>query len=431
MDLTDTMKGDVGLSQHVNMRTTFHILTEENPQPQEILQILLLLGYQAQSCNIAPIYEADGTTLGKFRVVTNTGIECDLQLFKGETSSVDYIIVDNETKKPILLMESTQTTDKDSRNTAWNQRMTKFAVCRRMLPGVRMIMYYTDNMSQHTSGTATFGMSILATMGVEMWHPGGQMESKKFSTVEEVVEAKNRLASKCPSHSVPVTIARDGKLITISGRLNKTCGMMNNDPNIGLVTGIVNAIHMIDAECTFKIINHQLDVTKIREKNKFWFGVKGIALEIDGFNGERAPLPVVYYHEVKGGEKMSSILFQHHSGLPVAFHNHAGCQRSSIVSLNGTCAPVPKTVTMPDVVLVDTTNKVVYLTEGKDSSKIKSAQEQLDNLGPFMEICTKAYPGYTLKRGLCLYIDKPLTNTRYPVWFTLTPSGVCTKTLTA
>jgi hypothetical protein len=294
-----------------------------------------------------------------------------------------------------------------------------------------MVMYYTDDMSQHTSGTAAFGMSILATMGVEMWHPGGQMESAKFSTVEEVVTEKNKLASKCPSHSVPVTLAVEGKLITISGRLNKTNGMMNNDPNVGLMSGIVNAIHTIDPECRFKIVNHQLDVTRIGEKNKFWFGVKGVALEIDGFSGERAPLPATYYHEVRGGEKMSSILFQHQSGLPAAFHNHAGCQRSSILSLDGTCAAVPKNVTMPDVVLVDAVNKVVYITEGKDSSKIKNAQYQLDNLGLFMEICSKAYPDYTLKRGLCLYLDKPVVNARYPVWFTLTPSGVFTKTLTA
>lgn len=410
--------------------TSFRIYTEENPQPQELLQIFTFMGIPAASCRIKPMYDENGVSFGKFIVETDTGSLCELQLFKGETSSVDYIVVDAE-NNPVLLMESTQTTDKDSRNTAWCQRITKFAVCSRMLPGVRRVMYYIDEMGDHTSDTAAFALRVLATMGVEVWHRSGELKGRVFLAVQDIVDEKNKLAARCPKHSVPVRLTLVDKVVTISGRLNKTAGRMDNDPNIGLFSGMINAIHTIDPACTFKIVDHQLDVSKIGEMNKFWFGVKGIDVQIDGFIGERAPLPVEYFHEVRGGEKMASILFQHQSGLPVAFHNHAGCQRSSFRSYDGKYSSVPKDITMPDVVLIDEVSKTLFITEGKDSSKIKKAEEQLDNLGPFIDICVKAYPGYAMKRGLCLYLDKLAKPTRYPVWFTLSSGGVCTKTLTA
>lgn len=383
----------------------------------------------ASSCTIAPTY-IDGRSEGKFVVSTDIGVDVPLQLFSGESSSVDYIVLDAN-GSPILLIESTQTTDKDSRNTAWNQRVTKFSVCKRMIPNARKIMYYTDDMSKHTSGTADFGMRLLSTMGVEMWNPGGQLISPKFVTVEELVTAKNRLADKSPSHNVPVRLEIVDKVVVISGRLNKTAGRMDNDPNIGLFSGIINAVHEIDPSYAFKIINHRLDVTNIREKNKFWFGVRGIDVTIDGFNGVRAALPTSYLRTISKGEKLSTILFQHQTGLPVAFHNHAGCQRSAFKGADGVYTPVPKKVTMPDVVLVDLATKTLFLTEGKDSSKVVGAQNQLDNLQDFMKICDKAYPGFTLQRGLCLYLDKPIGELRFPVWFALSPSGVCTKTFPA
>jgi hypothetical protein len=409
--------------------TSFTILTEENPQSQEILFILNHIGIISQSVSISPVYKEDGRSEGKFIVTTNTGFQTPLQLFSGESSSVDYIVIDNTSEKPVLLVESTQTTDKDSRNTAWNQRITKFSVCKRMYPNVPMVMYYTDDMSIHSSGTAEFGMRIISTLGVEIYHSGGKLESSKFSTVEEIVTAKNALADKSPKHNVPVRLQISEKIIILSGRLNKTNGRMDNDPNIGLFSGIINAIHILDPSFTFKIINHGLDVTKIRNKNKFWFGVHGIDVNIDGFDGVCEVLPTTYYHTITKGEKMSTILFQHQSGLPAVFHNHAGCQRSTFTALDGTTSPVPKNVTMPDVVLVDTERKTLYITEGKDISKSEKAEQQLDNLSPFMEICLRSYPGYELKRGLCLYLDKPLKATRYPVWFSLGLDGVCTKTL--
>lgn len=408
----------------------FHILTEENPQEQELLQILNLLGYSdITSCKVIPSYNSDGSSSGKFILKTNTDLICEVCLFSGETASVDYIVVNNDTGREILFMESTQTTDKDSRNSAWFQRLTKFSVCSRICPGVRMVMYYTDDMSNSKSNSGEFGMRVLSTMGVEMWHPKGQIKTAKFTTIDELVSAKNKLAENSPSHNVPVRLEISENMITISGRLNKTDGRMDYDPNIGLFLGIINAVYSLNSSYKFNITNHGLDVEKIGMRNKFWYGVHGIDVTILGFNHTKYDIPTKYYKLVSGSEKLSTILLQHQSGLPVAFHNHAGCQRSSFTSLNGNQTAVPKKVTMPDVVLIDYDKKTLYLVEGKKGSIAKSAQQQLDALDDFEKICSNAYPGFSFKRGLCLYIDKNPTDIRYPVWFTLDPSGVFTKTL--
>ena len=410
--------------------TSFHILTEENPQEQELLQILNLLGYtDVTSCKVNPAYNSDGSSSGKFILKTNTDIICDVYLFSGETASVDYIVVDNNTGRELLFMESTQTTDKDSRNSAWFQRLTKFSVCSRICPGVRMVMYYTDDMSNSTSGSGEFGMRVLSTMGVEMWHPGGHIETSKFTSIDELVSAKNKLAENSPSHNVPVRLEISNNIITISGRLNKTAGRMDYDPNIGLFLGIINAIYSLNSSYKINITNHGLDIEKIGMKNKFWYGVHGIDVKISGFDNPIYNIPTKYYKIISGSEKLSTILLQHQSGLNAAFHNHAGCQRSSFTSLDGKQTSVPKKVTMPDVVLINHDKKILYLIEGKKGSSVKAAQDQLDALDDFEKICSNAYPGFKFERGLCIYIDKTPTDIRYPIWFTLDPSGIFTKTL--
>jgi hypothetical protein len=407
----------------------FVILTEENPQPEEILHIMSMLNVSAKMCSITPCV-SENTASGSFVATTDTGLSCIIRLFGGTTASVDYIVIDTETNDPILLLESTKTEDSSSRNSAWFQRLTKFAVCSRMFPNVRKAIYYTQNMIP-TSSSYVFGMKLATTMGVEVWHPGGQMLSPKFSTVSEIIADKNNLAASGPKHNQPVTLSLEGNTMTISGRLNKTDGRMDYDPNIGLFLGIINSVAILDSSIIFRISDHKLDITKVCANNKFWYGVRGISVTLDGFESPTVELPSSYYTLKMGCEKFSTILFQHISGLPVAFHNHAGCQRSHLIALDGSKRPVPKKITMPDLVLIDENSKNIFLVEGKDASKVTSAQTQLDELDPFENICVTAYPGYTVNRGLCLYANKPIKDLRYPVWFVLEPSGVFTKTFPA
>jgi hypothetical protein len=64
------------------------------------------------------------------------------------------------------------------------------------------------------------------------------------------------------------------------------------------------------------------------------------------------------------------------------------------------------------------------MVEGKIVKDIKKGDAQLENLGKFEKLVLSKYPGYTIKKGLCIYNDfKSIPETKYPVWFTLDSKG--------
>jgi len=404
------------------------IYTEENPQEAEIVFGLSRLGYNVDFCTIKPVY-TDGLFQGCFDVTTTPeNVSCSVRLFKGTTGSADYLFLKSGHEP--LLMESTKTLNGDSRNSFVYQRIIKFLVARHYYPTADKVMFYTAPPT-FTTPTAMFGLRLFATLGIAVCSPTGTTVGTPFTSPDELISSKNAMKEK--AGNVSVRLSREGSVVTIRGRLNKTEGRMDYDPNVGLFSAMMGAMHKLSPELSFRIIDHGLDIDKIRMNNKFWYASLGIPVEIDGFVAATASvLPSVYFNTVTGNEKTSTILFQHQSGLSAAFHNHAGCQRSSITAPDKTTHAVPKTVTMPDVVLVNADTHTIYLVEGKDNSKVAAAQDQLDALGPFEELIGRYYPGFTCKRGLCINVDKescvPL---RYPVWFRLYSDGRFTKTFDA
>ena len=101
------------------------IFTEENPQEPEIIFGLSRLGYNVEACTIAPKYAADGNFNGEFTVTTSPElVDCTVRIFKGTTSSVDYMFF-KEGAVP-LLVESTKTLNEQSRNSSVFQREINF-----------------------------------------------------------------------------------------------------------------------------------------------------------------------------------------------------------------------------------------------------------------------------------------------------------------
>ena len=404
------------------------IFTEENPQEPEIIFGLSRLGYNVEACTIAPKYAADGNFNGEFTVTTSPElVDCTVRIFKGTTSSVDYMFF-KEGAVP-LLVESTKTLNEQSRNSSVFQRVVKFLVARHYYPDADMVMFYTCAPA-FTSNTAAFGLRLFATLNIAVCCPTGTTVGVAFSSLEDLVAAKNAVPEKVGN--VSVRLSYDGTTLTIRGRLNKTNGRMDYDPNIGLFAGMMGAVHSLSPATAFRIVDHGLDVAKIGMDNKFWYAVRGMNVTLDGFVAGESRLPEHYYKTITGNEKTSTILFQHQSGLPALFHNHAGCQRSSVVAPDGSLHAVPKTITMPDIALLDTKAKTIYIVEGKDNSKVAAAQKQLDAIAPFEEFVLRQYPGFTCKRGLCVNMDtaaKPALT--YPVWFRLHADGSFANTFNA
>jgi len=401
------------------------IFTEENPQEQEICTGLQILGYDVKTCTITPSYE-NNKFKGEFNVQTvPININCIIILFKGTTGSVDYMFF--EEGKNALFMESTKTSDKDSRNSAIYQRLIKFPVAKIYYPNANYVMFYSEEPS-FVSDTGKFGIKLFATIGVDIYTPNKKLDASPFTSIDDLIMAKNNMKQKAGNASVRIT--KSESLVTISGRLDKTNGRMDNDPNIGLICGMIVAMNSLDKTLTFRITDHRLDISKIQMNNKFWYSIMNINVEIDGFVKQKCEYPLTYYKEVKTGEKISTILFQHQTGLLTIFHNHAGCQRASLIGKDGKHYPIPKTTTMPDLVQCDNDKRIIYVTEGKNSSKIKNAEEQLKNLTEFESLIKLHYPEHTILKGLCLFIDNKFkNNSTFPVWFSLYESGIFSKTL--
>jgi len=207
---------------------------------------------------------------------------CNISLFSGTTSCVDYICFVGENPIPLLLLESTKTDDNSSRNSAWYQRLTKFLVAKHYYPTAVYVMYYTGLISEHGSKSSVFGKMLMATNGIKIYDSNGQVPADSFRSVDELLLAKNSMGG--PSHNTPVRISRNGNMVIIQGRLNKTKGRMDYDPNIGLMTGIISAIDSMEKGLNYMIENHGLDVYKIGMDNKFWFALDGINVTIQGFN---------------------------------------------------------------------------------------------------------------------------------------------------
>jgi hypothetical protein len=153
------------------------ICTEENPQINELEFMLRHLGFP---CNVLKIISdiTGNVWNGKFLAETNNPLlNVVIELVKGSGSCVDYIVYDHlnpdEKSEPILLMESTKTGDSESRNTAINQRFTKFPVAKMRFPCTPLLLYYN---TKQTADTATptnqFGKRLLATFNVKAYDVG-------------------------------------------------------------------------------------------------------------------------------------------------------------------------------------------------------------------------------------------------------------------
>lgn len=125
-------------------------------------------------------------------------------------------------------------------------------------------------------------------------------------------------------------------------------------------------------------------------------------------------LPDSYWHYEDKSEKMASILF-HISceclGLKEVYQNHAGCERGYFKSASGELIPLPKycgadqhNLLIPDVIMRDDVNRVVYLMEGKKLSTITNGLEEIEDYDDIENLYINRYfPGYTVKRYLTIF----------------------------
>ena len=421
--------------------STITICTEENPQVNEVEFILKYLGYPCTVSKLTSSVQGNiwnGTFLAE---TNNPSLNVVILLVKGSGSFVDYVVYDHlnpdETSTPILLMESTKTTDSESRNTAINQRFTKFAVAKQRFPTTPLVLYYNTKQVTNTA-TSLFGRRLLTTFGVKAYDVKGQdllAAAPSFTSVEEIMKEKNSFKEKKGNVSVKITLV-EPHTYAISAKLSKgTNTTICHDPNKGLITGIASAIYSLDKEAKFRITNHCVAVDKIKKvTDKFWYANSAYDLKLEGcaFSSKGVVCPPGYWSRDTKSEKASTINYQNHmekNGWTTVYHNHSSSARSYFMDQQGKELQVPKDTTIPDVVMVHKETKQIQVCEGKILKDCFLGVKQLDNLTKFLKYVETHYKGYTVERGLCLYgntlgeIESVKKQLSYPIFFALDSNG--------
>ena len=438
--------------------TVFTILTEEAPAIEEINFIMtdiLLVDPPPPKINISPKLNNKSFN-GEWEIKINAHTTIIIKLFKGESSCVDYLVfegyVDDNTNAgdALCILESTKTTDKSSRNTAVNQRITKFTVYDRSFPKskARKIMFYNEEWNGNKlTDTGAFGFKLMKSLNIEAYHVKNNKAENlyekyavtAFQTIPELITAKNKIKEKLGNVSIKINNINNDNEYCISCKLDKgtskNSGKISHDPNVGLVCGLANFIHSKNKEATITIQRHNISQEYFDKspKSKFWYAVNNIPINFENIQNITFPsLPAKYFTlEKRCTEKLATILCSQviSKDYKCIFSNHSGCALSNIKTHDKDIT-VERTMPRPDILFHNNEKNELFIIEGKIEKDIKLGIIQLkdDHLERFILLLKTAYPECVIKKGLCVTIDsieniQKYQSLEYPVVFALDSNG--------
>lgn len=450
----------------MNVETNDYIvLTEEYPSVDEIKIMLSLIGHTtSENYEMNPCIVDDDKFEGKWLLIFKNSkgepsIIVNIYLFKGKSSSVDYILLNGDCDlskgdagSALVILESTKTCDDSSRNTSVYQRITKFVMYDRMYPESNAIkvMFYCDNKwNNDLTPTAEFGMKVKTTLGIHIYslNDNGdfvniqyKFKIKPFTSTVELIDTKNCMRQK--KGNANIRMEHRDNTIAISLKLDKgktkQSGIISHDPNVGFLCGVISCFEKFNPqkEINYIIKNHGVKQTyfdKLRE-SKLWYCLHGINnIEFEGCKITKRPeLPDRYFTiESKMTEKLSTILCETKSidNYKTIFSNHGACALTSIKGKS--CeVNVGRKMHRPDLVLMNSEMKQIVIIEGKVEADLSKGINQLsdDHLNGFISIIKQQYEGYTIKKSLCITISdikdiNKYDNLEYPVIFAIDENG--------
>jgi len=388
-------------------------------------------------------------------------------LFKGKTSSVDYMLFAGQpdtctsvgsAEDALCILESTKTSDKESRNTAVNQRIIKFTTYFRIYPRSTAIpvMFWLNATwtLQKLTDTAILGFKMMTTLGIRLFMNSTEMiidmndvlKMDPFINFDEMISFKNNMTQKKGNVSVriehklriDVDTGAFTNLFEICIKLDQgisaLAGKVSHDPNAGLLSGLMNTLDKLAPGSQYLVTNHGVLQPYFDKcpNSKLWHSIHGMRLEFDNVEIKATPpLPTSYFVVEKCmTEKLATILCQMTSAHRTIFTNHGGCALTAVACPDGRSTNVGRTMTRPDILFADSCKKELILVEGKIEADIHKGVVQLgsDHLAEFIEMIQREYPDYTIRRGLCVTIDNIKNITKYdglayPVLFALDAFG--------
>jgi hypothetical protein len=437
----------------------FTVLTEEPPNINEInlmFKQLNILDLEILTNNdIKPVI-SNSQFKGIWSIQTNC-LDIKICLFKGKTSSVDYLLfkgspetITDNAGDALCILESTKTSDGESRNTAVYQRITKFTTFYKMYPTSTAIpvMFYNNKWKEKITDTARFGLSIMVTLGIKIFCKEKEILSlidkysiKPFIDHNKIIHSKNSIKEKKGNTSVKIekkkNISEKIKYqfmvsIKLDKGSGKNKGKMSHDPNVGLLSGIINVLLKLQPCSQFLIKNHGLEQAYFNKKpkSKFWYSIESSKILFEGITIKKLPIMPKQYFEIesKMTEKLSTILYSELNQNKCIFSNHGGCALTYLK--NGNCnLQIGRETYRPDIVFCNDETKTIYIIEGKIEKEIENGISQLSDkhLKKFIKLINDNYIGYTIKKGLCITINdiKNITNynLKYPILFALDYNG--------
>lgn len=386
------------------------ILTEEYPQEKDVACILSHI-FKKRVENV--VYDVPFDDGGMWTWVLNVrGFEnVSIEFIKPGGSMCDYIVMRDG--KPFLLVEATQTTESESRNTCFGQRATKLVVARQYYPDIPFIFMYSQRPTFATD-TARLHSRLYKTNGATVIYRDNPFtdimgDVQPFETVNELIFRVNSIKKK--AGNVPLLIYQtDFDTFTINALLSKgVTRQVCNDPNIGIVSLLASTIHRLIPSCKIWVTSHGVE-KMCSPSHKFMMANRKLDLRLKGFDHVTTlgtQLNGSYYKKLRGtvSEKLSTILLHvlaYTNGVDILFHNHAGGARSKFLSQESNIS-IPKEMNIPDLVLK--MNEEIYIIEGKSGdSGYKKAINQLKSLDDFENVVKSAYPNAVIERCVCLSV---------------------------
>ena len=414
------------------------ILTEEKPKTSVITQLLQIykedfgVNYNCDhALTIKPICHRE---VFDFTYQIN-GVSVDginnlyIKTVSGGSSFLDFLFfvqqrqpVEGGTNNLVFAVEETKTSDDESRNTGVYQRCSKFVYIKAFFPKVPLYMLYNDELelreNKQPSDTSIFGTNMLLTNKVKIIGKPINRWFRPFVSINELITFKNGMR-RPPAGNTPILIRRTADKITVSGRLDKpgNIGKISHDPNIGALSYISYTLRQLGWDGEIEIVSHHINQSSVRNNsnNKFLSICNILHLTMEGITmPANYIMPDSYWHYETKSEKMASILFHiacEFIGLKEVYQNHAGCERGYFKTSSGALITLPKycgtdnhNLLIPDIIMRDDTNRIVYLMEGKKLSTINKGLEEIEEYDDIETLYINRYfPGYEVRRYLTIF----------------------------
>lgn len=190
---------------------------------------------------------------------------------------------------------------------------------------------FTIPQKEKPTETNVFGMRMLKTMGVEVLGKVYETEFEAFSSLEELVGAKNAMRLP-PAGNVAIRMEVLPNQINVSGRLFKTDGI-GHDPNIGALTAIALCIRKFEKTKDIVITKHGLEQQHVTNaNNKFVQIAKRLNIKLESLSLPEVIPHEAYWHYEDSQEKTGTILLHvmlvAYTNAEVIYSNHGGTERS-------------------------------------------------------------------------------------------------------